>query len=142
MPSLRTCAHACGRRRPAYASRGGCDPLATIHTSPAAPCSAGLSSSRRPWFDQGMPRSTDRNTFKREAERTLPHRVDIPVPEGGLGRRLNEMQAWCRAHVAPGAWADHGHSEKRKGDAPAYFAWFYFAKETDAGAFRKLWAAN
>jgi hypothetical protein len=88
-----------------------------------------------------MAPSTDRNTFKREAERTLPHRVDIPVPSGGLGQRLPEMHAWCRAHVV-GGWAEHGHSEKRKGDAPLYFSRFYFASADDAETFRKQWAVD
>jgi hypothetical protein len=32
---------------------------------------------------------------RRDAERQYPHRVDIPVPEDGLGKRLNDMIDWC-----------------------------------------------
>jgi hypothetical protein len=89
-----------------------------------------------------MVRSTDRNSFKREAERRLPHRIDIPVPGSGLGRQLTDMLDWCRANIAAGTWAQHGHGEKRKGEAPRDYARFYFASEADAAAFRRLWAAR
>jgi hypothetical protein len=32
---------------------------------------------------------------RRDAERQYPHRVDIPVPEMGLGKQLNDMIEWC-----------------------------------------------
>ncbi len=86
-----------------------------------------------------MARPTDRNSFKREAERRYPHKVDIPVPGSGLGRRLTDMHAWCAANVAAGEWAEHGHSERRKGEQPADFARFYFMRESDAEAFRRTW---
>jgi hypothetical protein len=87
-----------------------------------------------------MARATDPNTFKREAERRFPHRVDIPVPGSGLGRRLTDMLDWCRDHVAADGWAQQGHSERRKGEVPQDYARFYFASEADTAAFRKLWA--
>jgi hypothetical protein len=62
----------------------------------------------------GLARPTDRTSFKREAERTLPHRVDIPVPGTGLGRRLTDMLAWCRNHIAAGTWAPRGESIREK----------------------------
>ena len=31
-------------------------------------------------------------------EQAFPWWVDIPVPEGGLGRRLNEMNDWHHSH--------------------------------------------
>jgi hypothetical protein len=86
-----------------------------------------------------MARSTDRSTFKREAERTFPHRVDIRVPEGGLGKRIDAMQGWCRERLTVGTWAMHGHTEKRKGAMAIDYLRFYFASEADAEAFRKLW---
>ena len=89
-----------------------------------------------------MARATDRNTFKRDAERRFPHRVDIPVPRSGLGRRLTDMLQWCHAHLADDAWAEHGRSEKRKGEAPRDFSRFYFANAADAETFRKLWAPD
>lgn len=78
-----------------------------------------------------MARSTDRNSFKKEAERRYPHKVDIPVAGSGLGRRLTDMLEWCAANVAAGEWAEHGHQERRKGDAPRDFARFYFLHESD-----------
>lgn len=80
-----------------------------------------------------MPRSTDRTRFKHEAESTYPFRVDIEVPERGLGQRFNTMHEWCREHA--GAWAQHGHMERRKGQAPKDFARFYFATRDTAAAF-------
>jgi hypothetical protein len=32
---------------------------------------------------------------RRDAERRFPHRADIPVPEGGLGKQLNDTIEWC-----------------------------------------------
>jgi len=78
------------------------------------------------------------------AENKFPHRVDIPVPIGGLGNRLTEMLMWCRANVAAGAWEQHRHSEgpKKARVMPAVSARFHFLNEADAEAFRKLWAAD
>jgi hypothetical protein len=87
-------------------------------------------------------RPTDRNTFKRKAERIFPHRVDIPVPGTGLGHRLTDMLDWCRTHLLADAWAEHGHSEKRKGEAALFFARFYFANGAVVVTFRKVWAAD
>jgi hypothetical protein len=89
-----------------------------------------------------MARATDRNAFKKEAERTFPHRVDIFVPGSGLGRRLTDMHAWCSANVAADEWAEHGHTERRKGFQPIEFARFYFMHEADAAAFRAQWVAD
>jgi hypothetical protein len=52
--------------------------------------------------------------------------VDIPIPEGGLGRRLDEMHAW---HLARGLQA-------QMGSAGLWKARFYFRDETTAAAFR------
>lgn len=49
-------------------------------------------------------RPTDRNRFQRYAERKFPIKDDIPVP--------------------PGAWAQHGYRERRKGERPLDFARF------------------
>jgi len=73
------------------------------------------------------------------AERRFPHHIDVPVPGSGHGRRLTDMLDWCRDNVAAGAWAEHGHSERRKGEAPADFARFCFADEMAAAAFRRRW---
>ena len=34
----------------------------------------------------------------RHNERECPFWVDVPIPEGGLGRRLDEMLDWHRLH--------------------------------------------
>jgi hypothetical protein len=89
-----------------------------------------------------MARSTDRTVFKRDAERRFPHRIDIPVPGSGLGRRLTDMLDWCREHVVADDWAQHGHGERRKGEAPVDFARFYFMNHVDADAFRSRWRGD
>jgi hypothetical protein len=86
-----------------------------------------------------MARPTDRATFKREAERTFPIKVDVRVPGYGEPWPFAEMLAWCHEHIAKGAWDQHGHSERRKGDAPLDFARFYFLNEADAAAFDRQW---
>ena len=85
---------------------------------------------------------TDRTRFQREAERNFPHRVDIPVPPGGLGRRLTDMHQWCRENVTAGEWAQHGHQVRRKGECPADFARFYFSTTGNAEAFRWRWGGD
>ena len=47
----------------------------------------------------GMSRSADSASGKRAAEVKFPHRIDIPIPVGGLGNRLTEMLMWCRQNV-------------------------------------------
>ena len=89
-----------------------------------------------------MSRSADNNVSRRAAEAKFPHRIDIPVPIGGLGNRLTEMLMWCRQNIGAGMWAQHGHFERPKVHAmPAVSARFYFANDTDAEAFRKRWPA-
>jgi len=100
--------------------------------APALP--AGLFFPGRPRSTAAM-RATDRNASKKAAERRFPHRVDVLVPGGGLGRRLTDMLDWCRANVAAGAWDEHGHSERRKGEAPRDFARFHFMDEAAAAEF-------
>ena len=73
---------------------------------------------------------------KREAERQLPHTVDVPVPPEGFGNRINEMVAWCRDNIQPDGWENHGHSEKRPGEIARDFARFYFANAANADIFR------
>jgi len=73
------------------------------------------------------------------AERRFPHRVDVPAPGSGLGRRLTEMLDWCRESVAEGAWDEHGRRERRTGEMPAAFVRFYFLSEAAAEAFRRRW---
>jgi hypothetical protein len=89
-----------------------------------------------------MARATDRTAFRKEAERTLPHRVDVLVPEGGLGRRITEMHDWCRDALQIGAWAMHGHSESRKGAPATDYLRFHFRDESAAVAFRQRWGLD
>jgi len=79
------------------------------------------------------------NPGKRAAERRFPFQVDVPVPAGGLGERLNHMLGWCRANITAGEWGQHGRSEKALGQVPLDFARFYFATEADADLFRWRW---
>jgi hypothetical protein len=77
---------------------------------------------------------------RRDAERQFPHRVDIPVPELGLGGQLNEMHAWCETNVAAGEWAHASVTDRNRRDdrgIPMSFARFYFMDEMAAEAFRR-----
>jgi hypothetical protein len=68
---------------------------------------------------------TGRSTSsKRRFEHEYPHRVDVPSPTNGLGRKLNEMLDWRRQHSR---------------DWQVYGARFYFKDEADAEAFRQRW---
>jgi hypothetical protein len=90
-----------------------------------------------------MSRRADNFPSKRAAEVKFPHRIDIPIPIGGLGNRLTEMLMWCRENVTAGMWAQHGNFERPKVRAmPAVSARFYFANETDTEAFRERWVAD
>jgi hypothetical protein len=91
------------------------------------------------FLHRSMRRPTDRNSFQREAERKFPIKVDIPVPPGGLGRRLTDMLDWCHANVAADAWAQHGHQERRKGERRSDFSRWYFLSDTDAETFKNRW---
>jgi hypothetical protein len=78
-----------------------------------------------------------RHPFKDEAERRFPYKVDIPVPELGLGRDLTAMLEWCRERVPrPG----YGHTARpSKHKPPVHCARWYFIEEADAEAFRQAW---
>ena len=90
-----------------------------------------------------MTRAADSNTGRRAAETKFPHRIDIPIPVGGLGNRLTEMLIWCRENVAAGMWAQHGNYKRPRGRGmPAVSARFYFANESDTARFRDLWAPD
>jgi hypothetical protein len=49
------------------------------------------------------------------------------------------MLDWCHANVAAGAWAEHDHQVRRKGERPVDFARWYFLSDADAEAFKKRW---
>jgi hypothetical protein len=88
------------------------------------------------------PRPTDRTRFRREAERTFPHKVDIPVASYGQPWPFAEMLAWCAANIAAGAWAQHGFMDKHRRDdrgVPIDVTRWYFTDAADAEAFRQQW---
>ena len=76
---------------------------------------------------------------KKEAEKRFQHRVDIPVPDDGLGRRLDAMLAWCRENMEAGDWTQHGHTERQPPELPTHVARFYFAEAGMVEAFRQRW---
>ena len=84
-------------------------------------------------------RARDVYSKRREAELRYPHRVDVPVSVGGLGRRLDDMHAWCREHVGAGGWEQHADRKRRPGATPIDYARFYFADAEQAEAFRRRW---
>jgi len=79
------------------------------------------------------------NRLKHRSERRFPHKIDVPVPQGGLGPQLTAMLAWCRKHAAPGHWDCHGHQARTPDDALLKFARFYFADQPIADGFRQHW---
>ena len=76
---------------------------------------------------------------KQDAETRFPHRIDIAVPQGGLGKRLNAMHDWCNRRLAAAAWAMHGHSRRRPGRVPSLYVRFYFLDFNAIEAFRQAW---
>ena len=52
-----------------------------------------------------------RSSFK-FIEQAFPHHVDMPVPDGGLGKRLDAMYGW---HLARGIQAVHGRGRRQNG---------------------------
>ena len=77
--------------------------------------------------------------LKQQAEKRFPHKVDVPVPVGGIGKRLNAMIAWCGEHAARGFWDCHGHRVRSADDTLQRFARFYFADAPIAQAFKREW---
>jgi hypothetical protein len=65
-------------------------------------------------------------------ERDFPHVVDVLIPEGGLGRRLDEMHAW---HLARGLQA-------RQSSAGLWTGRFCFADAPSAEAFKVEFAKD
>jgi hypothetical protein len=83
-----------------------------------------------------------RHPFKDEAERRFLHKVDIPVPDTGLGRDLTAMLDWCWARVPQPGWAYHGHTVRPRKGPRVHCARWYFADAADAEAFRQAWLAR
>jgi hypothetical protein len=76
-----------------------------------------------------MPRYKSRASTK-AAERDFPHVVEIPIPEGGFGDRLNAMHDW---HLVRSIQARHGQS--RRDENGQYFVRWCFADATTAKIF-------
>ena len=74
-----------------------------------------------------------------QAERRFPHKVDVPIPAAGLGRRLTDMLAWCRENFDSNEWDQHVRKERAAGAALVDLARFYFTSQSDAEAFRQRW---
>jgi hypothetical protein len=67
--------------------------------------------------------------------------VDIPVPEAGLGKQLNDMIAWCGERFS--GWTHAGVTDKSRHDAhgiPMDFVRLYFRDEIAAQQFQEPWA--
>jgi hypothetical protein len=69
-------------------------------------------------------------------EKDFPHHVDIAVPFGGLGSRLNDMYAF---HTLLGIGSKRGHG--RHGENGSVIR-FCFADENSAAAFANEFADN
>jgi hypothetical protein len=60
-----------------------------------------------------------------EVASAFPHAVYLPPREGGWGKTLDAMGAWCGEHIGVEHWRSLGG--------------FHFARESDALAFREAW---
>jgi hypothetical protein len=65
------------------------------------------------------------------AEREFPHGVEIEIPPGGLGERLNLLHLWCHEHVGRDGYATTGRLQGLR-----HFASFRFKVEPIATEFR------
>lgn len=69
----------------------------------------------------------------RIAEREFPFGVEIEVPPGGLGERLNELHRWCGDRAGAGDFVTRGRLEGLRD-----FVVFRF-KDPDAAADFRRW---
>jgi hypothetical protein len=53
--------------------------------------------------------------IRRDAEHPYSYRVDIPVPEDGLGKQLNDMIEWCGERFVE--WTHAGVTDNSRRDA-------------------------
>jgi hypothetical protein len=60
-----------------------------------------------------------------ELAQVFPHHVRLPPREGGWGRTLDQMYAWCNEHIGQDGWRTPSG--------------FFFRREEDATAFREAW---
>jgi hypothetical protein len=121
-----------GRRSAAFHSR-----RVDRNLISSAPFASGRNSFRRGQESRIMVR---RWTSDRELdEKTFRHKVDVPVPQGGLGRQLEEMVGWCHGRAA--LWALHGRGSGDRRSPPRGYARFYFVEEPTAAAFAEAWVS-
>src|SRR5258708_349356 len=74
-----------------------------------------------------------------EAERRSPVRIRLMIPTGGLGERLNQMQAWLDQSVGADGWAiTPSGTREIVNDSIAV----YLADATIASAFVARWCAG
>ena len=67
---------------------------------------------------------------RRQIDRNYPFQVEIEVPEGGLGERLNAMHAWCTENAPD-------YQTKGAGEYPTDAVMFCFGDKVQAAAFRR-----
>ena len=67
-----------------------------------------------------MPRYKGRTTFK-SIERAFPHHIEMIVPLGGFGKKLDAMHKW---HRARGIEALHGRG-RRDENSRNYIRWCF-----------------
>jgi hypothetical protein len=70
-------------------------------------------------------------------ERKFPHRVEMIVPEGGFGKRLDAIYEW---HQARGIQAMRGTSRRDENNCD-YVTWCFADAET-ANIFRELFVSS
>jgi hypothetical protein len=88
-------------------------------------------------FFLGLMRTNQRATSA--AESRFPVRIRIGIPPGGLGRRLDQMDAWLDANCDADGWAiTPSGSRGVVNDALA----IYFADATLASAFVARWCVG
>ena len=71
-------------------------------------------------------------TTARDNERAHPYWVDVPIPEGGLGLRLNEMHDWHRLNGMAIRHGSGGHGVAR----------FCFPDQANAEGFAQAFGAQ
>jgi hypothetical protein len=76
---------------------------------------------------------------RRDAERHYPHRVDIPVPEMGLGKQLNDMIEWCCERFTECTHAGVTLPGRDDWGIKIDVVRFYFMDEVAAQQFRERW---
>ena len=69
-------------------------------------------------------------TKAKTIERDFPHHVEMIVPEGGFGKRLDEMYGWHHARMIPAT-----HGQRRRDENNREYVTWCFADYAAAEAF-------